>query len=73
MEKLFMPGGQASHKGHSAKPNTNANDSLDIAAGLEIDPEEILGEGEDARRAREESPENRAATQRASGNAGDEE
>ncbi|HEY9661140.1 MAG TPA: hypothetical protein V6C65_22030 [Allocoleopsis sp.] len=30
-----MPGGHASHKGASIKPNTNANNQLDV------DPEEI--------------------------------
>lgn len=48
-----MPGGHASHKGHSVKPNTNANDSLDTAADPSVDPQEILGEGADSIRARE--------------------
>lgn len=58
-----MPGGNASHKGHSVKPNTNANDSFDIAADLATDPQEPLPEGADALRA-EEAPENQAATKR---------
>lgn len=30
-----MPGGQASHKGSSVKPNTNAEGRLDTAADTE--------------------------------------
>ena len=59
-----MPSGHASHKGTSAKPNTNANDIIDMPDDLDQNPEEILGEGVDARRAREESPKNSAATER---------
>jgi hypothetical protein len=39
-----MPGGHASHKGSSVKPNTNANNQLDTAADLGVNPEDILQE-----------------------------
>ena len=58
-----MGSGHASHKGHSVKPNTNTNDSLDTAADLSTNPSSELGEGPDAQRA-EEAPKNEAATQR---------
>lgn len=58
-----MPGGHASQKGKSVKPNTNANDSIDTAADQVTDPQEVLPEGPDAQRA-EQSPKNEAATQR---------
>jgi hypothetical protein len=58
-----MPGGHASHKGHSVKPNTNTNGRIDEAADSTIDPGELLGEGTAALRA-EEAPKNEAATQR---------
>lgn len=41
-----MPGGNASHKGHSVKPNTNANHLVDVAAELEEDPRDELKEPE---------------------------
>jgi hypothetical protein len=58
-----MGSGHASHKGHSIKPNTNANDRIDTAADLSVDPAELLDEGADSVRA-DEAPENSAATQR---------
>jgi hypothetical protein len=58
-----MPGGQASHKSTSIKPNINANGLIDDAADLNFDPESVLPEGPDALRAAE-APENSAATQR---------
>lgn len=58
-----MGSGHASHKGHSIKPNTNTNDSIDTAADLSVDPTDLLPEGADSLRA-EEAPENQAATQR---------
>ena len=64
IEERIMPRGHASHKGTSAKPNTNTNGSIDMADDLAQSPEEILGEGVDERRAREESWKNPAATQR---------
>jgi hypothetical protein len=39
-----MPGGHASHKGTSNKPNTNANDVFVSAADDSVDPKEMLGE-----------------------------
>lgn len=57
-----MPSGHASHKGSSAKPNTNANDLIDEAAA-NPNPQELLPEGPDALRAAE-APVNAAATQR---------
>jgi len=61
-----MPSGNASHKGASVKPNTNASGQIDTAADLSVDPQDMLAEGPDARRAREESMENAAATERPS-------
>lgn len=58
-----MPGGHASHKGHSVKPNTNTDGRIDDAADLSTNPAELLAEGADALRA-QEAPENQAATQR---------
>lgn len=57
-----MPSGHASHKGNSAKPNTNTNGLIDESAS-DTSPEELLPEGPDALRAAE-APENAAATQR---------
>lgn len=39
-----MPGGHASHKGTSAKPNTNAP-GFDDAVDPTIEPEDLLQEG----------------------------
>jgi len=39
-----MPGGHASHKGTSAKPNTNAEGQLDIAADKGVNPQDALSE-----------------------------
>lgn len=58
-----MGSGNASHKGHSIKPNTNTNNRIDTAADLSVNPEDLLDEGADALRA-DEAPENQAATQR---------
>lgn len=57
-----MPSGHASHKGNSAKPNTNTNGLIDESAS-DASPQELLPEGPDALRATE-APENAAATQR---------
>lgn len=62
VEEKIMPSGHASHKGTSAKPNTNANDLIDEAAA-NPNPQELLAEGPDALRAAE-APVNAAATQR---------
>ncbi|BAZ51723.1 hypothetical protein NIES4103_43810 [Nostoc sp. NIES-4103] len=40
-----MPGGHASHKGTSDKPNTNAEGRMDEAADKSVNPEDILLEG----------------------------
>ena len=53
----------ATGKSGTAKPNTNANDSLDLAAKPTVDPEAITQEPYDAERA-ESAPENEAATKR---------
>ena len=60
-----MPGGNASHKGSSIKPNTNAEGSMDTAADVPaIDPQEIAPpKGADELRAME-APENEQATER---------
>ena len=58
-----MPSGHASHKGSSAKPNTNTNGEINNAADMSLDPQAQLAEGADALRA-SEAPENAAATQR---------
>ncbi|MGF1482341.1 MAG: hypothetical protein ACFB4I_23160 [Cyanophyceae cyanobacterium] len=61
-----MPGGNASHQGSAAnvKPNTNAENQLDTAADLAVEPEEIAPpEGAAALRAKE-APENDEATAR---------
>lgn len=53
----------ATDKSGTAKPNTNANGSMDIASKLGVDPETITGEAPAAERA-ESAPENEAATKR---------
>nr|WP_250121569.1 hypothetical protein [Chroococcidiopsis sp. CCMEE 29] len=44
LEDIVMPGGHASHKGTSAKPNTNADGVIDDAADMTVDPEDLLPE-----------------------------
>ena len=58
-----MGSGNASHKGHSIKPNTNTNGRIDTAADLSVEPGDLLAEGTAALRV-EEAPENEKATQR---------
>ncbi|AFZ20850.1 hypothetical protein [Allocoleopsis franciscana] len=58
-----MGSGHASHKGNSVKTNTNANNRIDTAADLSVQPEDLLAEGTAVLRA-EEAPENQQATQR---------
>lgn len=59
-------GGHASHKGTSEKPNTNAEESLDTAADLGVDPNQITPpKGEDEVRSRR-APKNEKATKEAS-------
>lgn len=57
-----MPGGHASHKGHSLKPNKNAEGSLDVATDA-VNPHEIAPENAETMRV-QEAPENEAATER---------
>ena len=52
----------ATGKSPTAKPNTNAEGQMDVAA-KPVDPETITGEGPAAQRA-EDAPENEAATKR---------
>ena len=52
----------ATGKSPTAKPNTNAEGQMDVAA-KPVDPETIIGEGPAAQRA-EDAPENEAATKR---------
>lgn len=54
--------GHASHKGHSAKPNTNAEGSLDVVTDG-VNPHEIAPDNAETMRV-QESPENEAATER---------
>ncbi|MBD2103808.1 hypothetical protein [Leptolyngbya sp. FACHB-261] len=60
-----MPGGHASKKGFSVKPNTNANGQIDTAADLNVNPQDLLGEETESTRT-DEAPENFEATQRPS-------
>ncbi|AUB41473.1 hypothetical protein COO91_07521 [Nostoc flagelliforme CCNUN1] len=39
-----MPGGHASHKGTSNKPNVNANGVIDDAADESLNPDDLLSE-----------------------------
>ncbi|OUL26202.1 hypothetical protein BV378_13360 [Nostoc sp. RF31YmG] len=39
-----MPGGHASHKGSSNKPNVNANGIIDDAVDETVNPEDLLPE-----------------------------
>jgi hypothetical protein len=41
----IMPGGHASHKGSSNKPNINAEGKIDTATDKSLDPEARLLEG----------------------------
>jgi hypothetical protein len=58
-----MPGGNANYKAHSTKPNTNAEGSVDTAAGSEVNPQDFENKGAGEVRA-SEAPENEAATKR---------
>lgn len=53
----------ATGKSGTAKPNTNANETMDIASKPAVDPETITGEAPAAERS-ESAPENQAATKR---------
>jgi hypothetical protein len=58
-----MPGGHASHKGHSTKPNTNAPDVIDLPDGAPVEMPDIVTQSSTPTRP-DEAPENAAATQR---------
>ena len=58
-----MPGGHASHKSTSVKPNTNTNGLTNAAGDSTLDPHDITTQGSDPTRV-DEAPENAAATQR---------
>ena len=58
-----MPGGHASHKGSSVKPNVNANGVIDDVTDPTIDVEQMVDLGGDSTRL-DEAPENAAATER---------
>ncbi|MGE5655539.1 MAG: hypothetical protein ACM37W_02910 [Actinomycetota bacterium] len=59
-----MPGGHASHKSTSAKPNTNANGIIDTGLGSMEDPTGDLSEILKPVREGEEITDNSLATQR---------
>jgi len=60
-----MPKGKENiaRKGENIKPNTNAEDSIDTAAEVAVDPDDIITHG-DARHRAAQAPANEAATQR---------
>lgn len=59
-----MPGGHASHKSTSAKPNTNANGVIDTSLGVADDPDSLVTEVFKPARDGEEMQSNPLATQR---------
>lgn len=58
-----MPGGQASHKSTSVKPNTNTNGLTNAAAEEMTEPHDITTQSSTTTRV-DEAPENAAATER---------
>ncbi|MFB2968336.1 hypothetical protein ACE1CD_05140 [Aerosakkonema sp. BLCC-F183] len=60
-----MPGGHASHKSTSTKPNTNTNGVIDDATDPTLDVEQLVDLGGDSTRL-DEAPENAAAVERPS-------
>ncbi len=58
-----MPGGHASHKSTSVKPNTNAEGVINVADGADVDMPDIVTQSSTPTRP-EEAPENATATQR---------
>ncbi|MBD1835479.1 hypothetical protein H6F74_01225 [Trichocoleus sp. FACHB-90] len=59
-----MPSGHASHKGASAKTNTNADGLINAAADESTPaPQGVINEASDSTRL-DEAPENAAATER---------
>jgi hypothetical protein len=58
-----MPGGHASHKSTSVKPNTNAEGVINTADDAAVDMPEIVTQSSTPTRP-DEAPENAAATER---------
>lgn len=58
-----MPGGHASHKSTSAKPNTNANGVINAADDASVEAPEIVTQSSTSTRP-DEAPENTAAIER---------
>ncbi len=58
-----MPGGHASHKGSSPKPNTNAPGVINSVDDAPVDIPDIVTQSSTPTRP-DEAPENAAATQR---------
>ena len=58
-----MPSGHASHKGTSAKPNTNAEGVINGADDATLEPHDITTQSSTPTRP-DEAPENAAATER---------
>lgn len=58
-----MPGGHASHKSTSPKPNTNANGVINAADDAPVEAPEIVTQSSTSTRP-DEAPENTAATER---------
>jgi hypothetical protein len=58
-----MPGGRASHKGTSAKPNVNANGLTNAADDTDINPQEVVSNRSDSTRT-DEAQVNPAAVER---------
>jgi hypothetical protein len=67
-----MSSGHASHKGTSAKPNTNTNGQIYSAADDGLDPQEVLDEGEGYPYNAQGTVVNPAATERVSSASEDE-
>ncbi|MBF2008766.1 hypothetical protein ACF3DV_05385 [Chlorogloeopsis fritschii PCC 9212] len=59
-----MPGGNASHKGSSAKPNVNASGLTNAADDAAQDPQEVVGNRSDASTRTDEAIVNPAAVER---------
>jgi hypothetical protein len=62
-----MPGGQASHKSTSVKPNTNAEGVINVPDDAGVDMPDIVTQSSTPTRP-DEAPENTAATQRPENN-----
>lgn len=58
-----MPGGHASHKSTSVKPNTNTNGVINVEDDAAVDMPDIVTQTSTPNRA-DEAPENAAATER---------